>query len=261
MHNFELTLAGLGNSMITSSDEETRLTSGYYFVKTLNRALRTPQSYLYPFDSLKHVSVLKSPDNHFRIITWNIVLKGDNFKYFGVIQMNPDYMKTIKDTQNLRAIYPLIDRSDKIYNALDTTVSSEHWYGCLYYKIVANTYKNKTYYTLLGWDGNTMLSNKKLADVLYFDGNRPFFGAPIFNMNLKKNLSRLVFEFNNSASMLLRYEEKRKILVYENLSPPRQDDYDKPQTFLPNGSYEYFVFKKGVWEKQKNGLTNFNFSE
>ena len=39
-------------------------------------------------------------------------------------------------------------------------LSENSWFGALYYKIIP-VVKNKTYYTLLGWDGNDMFSNKK----------------------------------------------------------------------------------------------------
>ena len=107
------------------------------------------------------------------------------------------------------------------------------------------------------------MTNKKIIDVLYFDKNKPCFGAPIFDLKKKKKFKRLVFEFSNSASMLLRYEEKRKILVYEKVSPPRMQDYGHPETYLPDGSYDVLIFKNGIWgkairniERFQNGIIN-----
>jgi hypothetical protein len=259
LHDAEIKLVGLGENMIHSFDEKERLTSGFYFVKMLSRALKVQGSYDYPFDSLKSVSILKSPDNLFRIFTWNLVLANESFKYFGVIQMNPEMTAKFKDTFNLRPIYPLIDRSDKIRNPLDTTVSNEHWYGCTYYKIVLTKEKKRTWYTLIGWDGNNKMSNKKIVDVLYFEANMPRFGAPVFDLKKKKPYKRLVFEFNNDATMLLRYEEKKKMITYENLAPPRAQDYGHPETYLPDGSYDVLLWKKGVWEKQPGILRDFGF--
>ncbi len=257
LHDAEIRLTGLGEQMIRAEQENDRFTSAYMFIRTMSRALKTSGSYHYNFDSLKCVSINYAPDNMFRIITWNLVTKEEKFHYYGVIQMNPDMIKKIKDTSNLRSLYPLIDRSTKIKNPLDTTVDNEFWYGATYYKIVLNTYKKVNYYTLLGWNGNNKMTNKKIVDVLYFENNKPFFGAQIFDLKKKKKLKRLVFEFSNSATMLLRYEAKKKILVYENVSPTRVQDYGHPETYLPDGSYDFLIFKNGIWEKQSGLLKDF----
>ena len=257
LRDAEIRLTGLGEQMIRADKETDRFTSAYMFLKTMSRALKTHNSYSYNFDSLKSVSIIHAPDNMFRMITWNLVTKEEKFHYYGVIQMNPETLKKIKDTSNLRQLYPLIDRSEKIKNPLDTTVDNNYWYGATYYKIVLNTYKKNTYYTLLGWNGSTKMTNKKIVDVLSFEKNKPHFGAPIFDLKKKKNFTRLVFEFSNSASMLLRYEEKKKILVYENVSPTRMQDYGHPETYLPDGSYDFLIFKNGIWEKQSGMLKDF----
>lgn len=266
LNDLEIRLEALGKLMITSSDEQERLTSAYHFVKSFVKALRVPNSYFYNFDTIKNISVLPSPDNKFRVITWNLALNNESYRNYGVIQLNPDYINTIKDTTNLRSYYPLIDRSEFIKNALDTTVSSEHWFGALYYKIIANTYKKQTYYTLIGWDGNTKMSNKKVVESLYFENNEPRFGASIFDLKdkrFKQPLKRMIFEYNNSANMVLRYEPTKNILVQENVAPTRPQDYGHPETYVPDGSYDFYKFNKknGRWEKQTDMLKEFDMQK
>lgn len=266
LNDIEIRLEGLGRTMIVSTDEKERITSAFHFVKTFIRALRMQNSYFYPFDTIKNISVLTAPDQRFRVITWNLALNNETYRNYGVIQMNPDYLKTIKDTTNLRPYYPLIDKSDLIKNALDTTVNNEHWFGALYYKMEAVTVKKQTYYVLLGWDGNTMMSNKKLVESLYFENNTPMFGAPLFDLKderYKKPLKRMIFEFNNRASMVLRFEPEKQILVQENVAPPRPQDYGHPETYVPDGSYDFYKFNKktGTWEKQKGILQDFNMQK
>ncbi len=261
LHDAELRLSGLGTNMIQSYEEEVRMLNARNFLITLGRTLRIKGSYYYPFDSLTCASFQYSPDNRFRLITWNIVLNNGTFHYFGVVQLNPEYMKKIKDTTNLRPYYPLIDRSVKIENALDTTLSADYWYGANYYKIIPVQRGKETYYTLLGWNGSTDMSNKKIADVLFFENNKPKFGAPIFDIKdarFKRPLSRMVFEFHNDATMTLRYSSKKKYLIYENILPPRPQDYGHPETYLPDGTFEYMIFKKGIWEKQNGILRDFD---
>jgi hypothetical protein len=256
LNDMQIRMMGLGQRMILSFDEEERLTSGYHFIKHMNYALRVQGSYHFKFDSLKSVSIIYSPDDLFRIITWNLVLNNERFHYYGIIQYNPDKSKKFKDTSNLKPFYPLIDRSEQMRNALDTTVDNNFWWGATYYKIIPVKYKKETYYTLIGWNGATKMSNKKVVESLYFDHNKPYFGAPIFDLHMKKMLKRMVFEFS------LRYEEKKGYLIYESVVPSRPQDMGHPETYLPDGTYDYLLFNKktGVWEKQNGMLKDFDMS-
>jgi hypothetical protein len=260
LRDAERRLIDMGLRMITTKDEDERMLSARNFLITVSRSLRINNSYFFPFDSIKSISKLYSPDGHFRIITWNIALNNGTYHYYGVIQLNPDFIRTIKDTNNLRSFYPLIDRSAQIKNALDTTLGPDYWYGAAYYQIHKNTHKKQTYYTLIGWNGANIMTNKKVVDVLYWQKNQPRFGAPVFQMNearFKIPIKRLVYEFNNAATMTLRVSKKKKYLVVENIVPPKRQDYGKPETYLPDGSYEYFVWEKGFWIK-KGPLNDFD---
>jgi hypothetical protein len=57
--------------------------------------------------------------------------------------------------------------------------------------------------------------------------------------------------------MTLRYEEKRKLLIYENIIPPKPDNAGMYETYLPDGSYDFMTWNGKVWEKQKGIVTDF----
>lgn len=258
LYDAEIRLMGLAENMVTSYDEGTRISSGTNFIRTLVRALRIKHAYDFPFDSLKkNVSILKSSDDLFRIFTWNVASNDENFRYFGVIQMNPQKIKKYKDTINLRMYYPLIDRSDSINDLYFAELDQNHWFGATYYKIIKTTSQKGAFYTLLGWDGSTIKSNKKVVDVLIFRNNKPYFGSPIFDLKGKKLLSRMVWEFNNRASMTLRYEVKKKMLIYENIVPQKAANSGMYETYIPDGSYDFMIWKNGVWEKQPGMVRDF----
>ena len=248
LHDVEIRLMGLSERMIQSYDEEERLTSGKNFIRTLVRAIKVQGSYYYPFDSLKTVSILHAPDDMFRIMTWNLGTNEEEFHYYGLIQMNPDKIKKIKDTTNLRPYYPLIDRSSRINNPYDTITSADFWWGSTYYQMALNKASKTKFYTLIGWDGNTSRSNKKVVDVLTFQNNLPVFGAPIFDVKGKKLLKRMIWEFSNFATMTLRYEEKKNHLIYENIVPPKPSNVGMYETYLPDGSYDFMAWKNGKWQ-------------
>ncbi len=257
LRDFEVRLSGLSYNMVRNFDEEMRITSGKNFIRQMSRALRVNNSYYYPFDSLKNLMILHSPDDMFRIFTWNVATNDEKFRYFGVIQMNPKALAKLNKKQELfENFYPLIDRSDSIDNFLFKEVDANHWFGAAYYKILKTTYKKVDYYTLLGWDGAGPETNRKVADVLRFKDAKPLFGAPIFDLKRKAKFCRMVFEFNNQATMALRYDEKRKYLIYENIVPDKPDNAAFFEHYYPDGSFDYLIWKNGIWEKQKGFLEN-----
>ena len=257
LRDFEVRLSGLSYNMVRNFDEEMRITSGKNFIRQMGRALRVNNSYYYPFDSLKNLMILHSPDDMFRIFTWNVATNDEKFRYFGVIQMNPKALAKLNKKEMLyENFYPLIDRSDSIDNFLFREVDANHWFGAAYYKILKTTYKKVDYYTLLGWDGAGPETNRKVADVLRFKDGKPLFGAPIFDLKRKAKFCRMVFEFNNQATMALRYDEKRKYLIYENIVPDKPDNAAFFEHYYPDGSFDYLIWKNGIWEKQKGFLEN-----
>lgn len=241
LHDFELILQGQADLIINAADENTRRTTCFGFIKNLVKALKIPGSYDYPFDSLKQISILKAPDNKFRIFVWNLRLDNESYRYYGCIQMN-DKQKGLK-------LFPLFDNSPTIRNPQDTVLGSDSWWGALYYTILMNKYKGNTYYTLLGWDGNDKTSNKKVIDVLTFQEGVPVFGAPIFRFSKDSVAKRVVFEFSNDAVMILRYVGEKKIILYDHLIPPKPSATGIYKLYLPDGSYDYLNWQNGQWVK------------
>ncbi len=259
LRDYELRLSGLGENMVRNFDEATRITSGKNFIMQLSRALRVEGSFYYPFDSLKNVMKLTSPDGLFRMLTWNVATNDEHFRYFGVIQMNPEKLAQLNSIEPIyESFYPLIDRSDSIKSHLFVETGANYWYGANYYKIIKTSINKKDYYTLLGWDGADSLITKKIADVLHFKEGKPRFGAPVFDLKRKTVFYRMVFEFNNEATMTLRYDEKRKFLIYENIVPDKPENAAFAEHYYPDGSFDYMIWnKKGQWEKQPKMLEVF----
>jgi hypothetical protein len=257
LRDYEIRLGGLSYNMVRSFDEETRITSGKNFIRQMARALKVANSYYYPFDSLKNLMILHSPDDLFRIFTWNVATDDEKFRYFGVIQMNPEKLAKLNKKQELYSnFYPLIDRSDSIDNFLFTTVDANHWFGATYYKIIKTTHNKRDYYTLLGWDGAGPNTNRKVGEVLYFVNGQPKFGAPIFDLKRKNKFYRMVFEFNNQATMALRYDEKRKYLIFENIVPDKPSNAAYFEHYYPDGTFDFLIWKNGIWDKQPGFLQN-----
>lgn len=248
LRDMEIQLQGLSQEFVNSPDERTRVSSAYYFVKTMARAMRTRGSYEYRFDSIKSVSVLPAPDNFFRIFTWHLRLDNGVYRQYGVLQMNPDKYpgKGMEERDDLRMYYPLIDRSDSVLHPADTLLGPEFWFGALYYSIIQRKVGKQSYYFLFGYDGNGKLGDKKLVDVLTFTDGKPQFGAPMFQVKGKVK-SRFIIVYNQDASVSIRYLPKDNIITYDHLMSPSMKDFQVPELYIPDGTYDYMEWKDNKW--------------
>jgi hypothetical protein len=236
---YETKLKAISDTMVDGKYQYNRIKALTHFIPTFVRALKFRGSYDYPFDSLRFMKKLSPPDNSFKIYSWILKYDDGTFRYYGAIQFhNEDTLKLV----------PMRDYSDKLDSAADQlTLSKDEWFGCFYYSIFPCKVKNMTYYILLGWDGNTSGSNKKIIDVLSFDANKkPIFGAPIFEKD-GKTLDRVFFEFNEDASLTMNYIPEQNMIVVDHLVPPNAASEGLPFTYVPDGTYDYFIFKKGKW--------------
>src|ERR1035437_3019684 len=224
-------------------------------LSTFERALNTANSFDFPFDSLNkdvdNVAFLKSPDNKFRIINWNIPQSDGTQEYYGFIQEKYLQVKKKgifrKEYSETMQLYPLIDKSDEIKKPENTISDNKKWFGMLYYKIIEKKIKAKTYYTLLAWDGNDKYTTKKIIDVLTFDNNgTPRFGADIFNFQ-KKYPKRVIFEYAASCRMSLKFNEKKDSIVFDHLAPTEPQLEGQYQYYCGDMSYDGFGFKHGKW--------------
>lgn len=242
IRNYEYQLEGLSYNIINGSDKVERITSCYYFIETLKTALQIPNSFDYDFDLLKTVSSITSEDDKFRVFTWNLLLDSGKYMYFGAIQMNnPDSLE----------LYGLYDSSDYNRNVIYGQFDNRHWMGGLIYQIHHYRWKKKDYYITFGWDGQDAKTNRKVIDVLWFDnGGKPNFGEEIFDFDGDLQ-SRIIFDFNDRAAMLCRYDDHEEAIVFANLVPINPMMKGVYQNYVPDGTYDYLRFEKGVWRRYK----------
>ncbi len=258
----EIQLEGLSNTFVNDTNENVRLTTTYFFVKTLLHAIKIDHSYYYPFDSLKAISIQKPEDDKFRIFTWHLRMNNGSYRQYGVLQFNPEYIKTIKKKKKDAAIppyIPLIDRSDSLLTKNATTAIGGHqqWFGALYYNITTVKYKKQTYYILLGLDKADSTCNRKVADVLTLDKKGKItLGAPIFKI-LKDDVvkSRFILSYADDANIILRYTEAAPgdmMIVFDNLIPSPTPLKGK-NNMIPDGSFDGLKWGKGIWQHKEIG--------
>ena len=239
-----------------SKKESNRFEANKKLLSYWNSILQNEKSMQYAFDSLKskkYVSIINAPDNKFRLITWNLYKDDGTFAYFGFLQVNTS--KTIKknifkkETLQSYELYSLIDKSGAIKNPESYIGEPSKWFGMLYVDVIKT---NDDDYTLIGWDGNDKLTQRKFIDVLYFKSNGlPTFGKDIFKVP-SKFFKRTMFEYATEVSMSLKYNEERKQIIYSHLAPNSIDPTleGQFQYYGPDGSFDALTLKKGKWYQE-----------
>ena len=218
------------------------------FTRGLVRALRTPHSFRYRFDSLITISQQYAPDSSFRIFTWQLQMEDMNhFRQKGAIQMrtNDGSLKLI----------PLFDASKFTEAPFDSVRTNQNWIGAVYYNIIQTTYNNRKYYTLFGYDENDARSSRKWMEVMTFDANgNPQFGGRYFNyreddIKPKQPAFRFCLEYKKDANAKLNYDPELNMIVMAHLVS-EEGDNKKKHTLVPYGTFEGFKWLGGKWVHQ-----------
>jgi hypothetical protein len=245
-------LGKLSANIWKQKTDEARIAASDTFFIRFRMALENNELALLAYDSLPGITRAVSDDGFVRIFTWNVPVSNGKNKYWGIIQL-------LYDSSEIVPLTFINDAESAIMTGKYTPLT---WYGALYYKIIDVEIENKKVYTLLGWDGFTNEANRKLIDVLSMDasGNLTF-GMPVFKTD-QGIKSRIVFEYAEKATMLLRYDyqainiEKRKkikkentwLIVMDRLVPMDPSLKNMRKYYVPSGdTYDGYIFRNGYW--------------
>lgn len=231
MNVWQDSLLNLATQIAGKVAETERIESNFSFVKTMVSALKEPNSYYFPFEKLKMISILHAPDNSFRIMTWNLPLQDGSYLYYGTIQYKSG---TIKLT-------PLLDKTFQIENPDRDVLSSKQWYGAQYYDMIP---LSKNRYVLLGWKGHHADYTKKVIDVLSFSPNGEVtFGAPVFSDDT--GLARRIFSYTKQASMYLKFVASKQSIEFDHIVPADPSLKGNFKYYGPDLSYDSYVIANG----------------
>lgn len=247
--HFEDSLIELRGKMLKAKTSEERTKLNEVFTSTFRSVLSQGVSYDYGFDSVPSIGILRSPDNTFRIITWNLPFNDGTHEYYCFIQTKQKTKKRKAKSNDSFSLIQLIDKSASISNPEKKVLSTDKWYGALYYQIIPVKQRGKTYYILLGWDGNDKFVSKKIIDVMFFTGGQVKFGDSVFKES-RGTKKRVIFEHSAEAVMSVKYDEKKKMIIFDHLSPLKEDLAGIKQYYVPDMSFDAFVLEKGKWVYQ-----------
>ena len=247
LYKKEDTLKNLAKAFLTVEETGDRMRNDSLFVKTLIRSLQIKHSFYFPFDSVRGVSHIYSPDSAFRIFSWQLNFQNEYAvsRQRGAIQM--------RTTDGSLKLIPLKDYSEFAENPVDSARDKNSWIGAVYYNIIKTDFNGKAHYTLFGFDGNSYRTNKKWVDVLTFtaQGQPVFGGQPYFSFAKdsvkRKPQHRFAIEYKKEASTTMNWDEDMNMIVVDHLIS-EENDPEQPWTFVPDGDYEGFSWVGGKWQ-------------
>lgn len=272
--DFELQMKNLMDLVFDAPTDNERFNANERLVIVMDEVLSMENSFDYPFSDLKRISNLKSSDNRFRIFTWAVLSQDGSFENFGFVQ-------ALNESSGDYEVYRLNDKSEDIFNPELAKCDNSNWFGAVYYEILTTKYENRTFYTLLGFDGNNIYTKRKVIEPIVFKARsgKPEFGATYFYK--EKDRKRYVFEYNAEASFFLKWDNqyyedmsrgkkssfmssifkknqnrnkiiepsiaKEEMIVYEVLEPMYEGLEGKTQFYVSSGYVNGFKFDKGRW--------------
>ena len=251
----EVELAALARTMHTDTSAENRFAACKELIQELVLTLKAPNSFSYDFSEIPGVVVKTSPDNAFRIFSWELYVTSEQYRHYGAIQMNSKRLQ----------LTPLVDRGDALReNPENVTLKPDNWLGYVAYDIVpGGEWNGQPYYFVFGYDRYARYQRQKVLDVFTYDSfGNPQFGAPVFRTYttgtdlLLSDRRRIILNYGAEANVVLRYEPDNARIVYENLvmSPGGPGG----PVNMPDGSYHALTKSEqdGMWHEAERVFTH-----
>lgn len=207
-------------------------------LEIMPEALSAEGAMEFPWSGLNRIGVVTSDDQKIRLFTWHVMDDRDNYRYFGYMQVA---MKRGKFN-----LFTLHDngKDQRALTRLDQSV--DDWYGKLYYGILTNTHKRKTYYTLLGMDLNNTRSNLKTVEILGIQRNQPRFLKDRF-FDGQARQDRLVLEYSAQVAISVRHDRDLDMITFDHLVPMHPIYENNFEFYGPDGSFDGLEFEDGLW--------------
>ncbi|RLD21931.1 MAG: hypothetical protein DRI69_02725 [Bacteroidetes bacterium] len=236
LDSLEAELAYYSDAMTNMSTSAHRARSAEMLHHKILEALSIEGSFTHQFKSLEWCKIISPRDTTFKLITWQLEMDDNTYRYYGVIQKSDGRIIELHDKRPLRSEYASHDQNT--------------WYGALYYGI--EEFKNiegQNAYLILGFSISSASTNQKVADVLQFVDDGVHFGAEVFVMKDEDGAedvkSRILLEYAATASGRMQFDREKKMLIYDHVILINAG-FDGP-LWVPDGSFHGFEYKDGNW--------------
>lgn len=208
-----------------------------------SNALQNPGSFDYKWNELDRIGKLESEDGVIKVFSWLYMNNRNDYRYRAYIQLNHG-----RDKTEVFRLQPSME-PDRYSEEFDQT--AENWHGKIYYDLVTNTQKRKTFYTLVGADFKDSNSSLKTIEVIVIQRGKPVFRDDQF-LEGGTVKDRIVLEFSSDVAASVRYNDDLDMIVFDHLSPLHPIYTGNYQFYGPDGSYDAFRFLDGIWVLEKD---------
>ena len=251
----------------TAPTDNERYLASEEAVDALRDALDEPQSERWRWELPQTASVLTSPDGRLRLFTWAVVRDNGEYECFGAVQ----YYNERAEAYEHQVLH---DKSDELMNREESLLTADDWLGAIYQDIIQTTAGDRTYYTLLGWNGVDNLTDLRVIEPVTMRAGVPQFGAPVFRR--QRNLRRMVLEYRGDAAVQMAYEEqtvetvervrvkvkgsnryrteekshshREKMIIFDEVEPQVVGMEGLFQYYVPSGLELAYAWVDGKWE-------------
>lgn len=251
----------------TAPTDNERYLASEEAVDALRDALDEPQSERWRWELPQTTSVLTSPDGRLRLFTWAVVRDNGEYECFGAVQFYNERTEAYEHQV-------LHDKSDELMNREESLLTADDWLGAIYQDIIQTTAGDRTYYTLLGWNGVDNLTDLRVIEPVMMRAGVPQFGAPVFRR--QRNLRRVVLEYRGDAAVQMAYEEqtvetvervrvkvkgsnryrteekshshREKMIIFDEVEPQVVGMEGLFQFYVPSGLEMAYAWVDGKWE-------------
>lgn len=212
-------------------------------LSVMRHALAEPGSMDFPWKGLKQIGVVSSEDHKLRVFSWHIMDDPDHYRYFGFIQVGLRQGKV--------RLFELKDNGKAQRGVMKLDQSTDEWFGKLYYQVLTDRHRRKSYYTLLGMDFNDSRSTIKSVEVLSLQRNQPRFEKEMFFKSSDK-VDRVVLEYADRVAISVRYDPELQMITYDHLVPFHPIYENNLEFYGPDGSFDGLEFNGGLWTFRKD---------
>jgi len=235
-----------GEQMVRNPDYEIRLQSFEAIKSTLSDMLQDSVDGGRNFRDVPYLSILTSPDTAFRVITWQLYVDKDNYRYHGFLQTLGKNRKVFELKPGLRSNLMVEYRE----------LSLDQWKPGLYYNLYPVQTDTTPYYILFAFDAYGYFERSKFMDVLRFnEKGEPYFGAPVFHKYLNEDNTggsletrhRLVLVYSAESSVTLNYSTVHNHIIYNHLTAFQGTHEGQGLIWVPDGTYEGYKQKGSDW--------------
>jgi hypothetical protein len=239
----EDSIAQLAQIAVQDTLLENRQAANARLLPIIREALALPNAFNYSFSKVENISIQQPQDGAFRLFTWQLQIDENNYQYFGFLQLNR--VKPI--------VYELKNSIADITKPETESLTTDRWFGCVYYNVKAFKTKDGMKYLLFGYNANSEDEHIKVCDVLVLRGGNARFGAPVFEVadiagRKKERLNRLVLTYAADVVVRLNYDNELGFLIHDHLETMASKNPNIPFVYVPDGTYEAFELKKDIWE-------------